>query len=155
MRPEQNSNPEGPGSTGPGPGSGSEGPGSTGSRPRNLDRELDAVTDHWFPRVVARVNDHYLKVAKVQGELTWHAHARQDELFLVLRGRLRIQVEGDDGVRDVVLEEGDVWVVPAGTRHNPVAEEECWIALVEPVDTDHTGGEPSAMHRDIDEQLRR
>lgn len=118
--------------------------------PRNLDVELNAVTEHWFPRVVARVNDHYLKVAKVRGRLTWHAHDNQDELFVVLKGRLVIQVEGRE---DVVLEEGDVFVVPAGTRHNPVADEECWIALVEPVDTDHTGGEASELHRSVEEQL--
>lgn len=122
--------------------------------PRNLRRELDGVVEHWFPRVVARVNDHYLKVAKVRGELTWHAHQGQDELFLIVKGRLRIQLEDPAGAREVVLEEGDVWVVPAGLRHNPVADEECWIALVEPVDTDHTGGEPSELHRDIEEQLR-
>jgi quercetin dioxygenase-like cupin family protein len=117
---------------------------------RNLDTELEAVTDHWFPRVVTRVNDHYLKVAKLEGQLTWHAHEGQDELFLVLSGRLRIQAEGRD---DVVLGEGDVWVVPAGVRHNPIAERECWVALVEPVDTDHTGGEPSPLRRSIEEQL--
>ena len=120
------------------------------SEPRNLDVELEAVTEHWFPRVVARVNDHFLKVAKVQGELTWHAHDGQDELFLVLKGELRLQIEGRE---DVVLGEGDVFVVPAGTRHNPVADDECWIALVEPVDTDHTGGEPSGKHRSVEEQL--
>ena len=118
--------------------------------PRNLDAELEAVTEHWFPRVVARVNDHYLKVAKVQGELTWHAHAGQDELFLVLKGTLRLRIEGRE---DLVLDAGDVHVVPAGVRHCPVAEDECWIALVEPVDTDHTGGEPSELHRTIEEQL--
>lgn len=119
--------------------------------PANLERELGAVTEPWFPRVVARVNDHYLKVAKLRGQLTWHAHAAQDELFLVLKGRLVIQLE--DG--SVTLEEGDVWVVPAGVRHNPIASEECWIALVEPVDTEHTGGEPSPLTRSIEEQLRR
>ena len=118
--------------------------------PKNLDTELEAVTDHWFPRVVARVNDHYLKVAKVQGELTWHAHASQDELFLVLNGRLTLQIEGRE---DVVLEEGDTFVIPAGVRHNPVADKECWIALVEPVDTDHTGGEPSEKRRTVEEQV--
>lgn len=117
--------------------------------PRSLRREVEGLSEHWFPRVVARVNDHYLKVAKVRGELTWHAHERQDELFLVLSGRLRIELE--DG--EVVLEEGDVWVVPAGVRHNPVADEECWIALVEPMGTEHTGGEPSPLARSIDEQL--
>jgi quercetin dioxygenase-like cupin family protein len=120
-------------------------------RPRNLHDELEAIREHWFPRVVARVNDHYLKVARVQGQLTWHAHEGQDELFLVLNGRLRIQLENDE----IVLGEGDVWVVPAGVRHNPVADEECWIALVEPVDTEHTGGEPSPLTRSVEEQLGR
>ncbi len=103
------------------------------STPRNLDAELAAVTEHWFPRVVARVNDHYLKVAKLSGELTWHAHDGQDEFFLVLKGSLRLQIEGRE---DIILGEGDAFVVPAGTRHNPVADEECWIALVEPVRVD-------------------
>jgi quercetin dioxygenase-like cupin family protein len=120
-------------------------------RPRNLHDELEAIREHWFPRVVARVNDHYLKVARVQGQLTWHAHEGQDELFLVLNGRLRIQLENDE----IVLGEGDVWVVPAGVRHNPVADDECWIALVEPVDTEHTGGEPSPLTRSVEEQLGR
>lgn len=133
----------------PAPGPGPAAPGEPHGV-RNLDAELDAVTEHWFPRVVARVNDHYLKVARLRGQLIWHAHEGQDELFLVLRGRLRIQVEGRD---DVVLGEGDVWVVPAGARHNPVAERECWVALVEPVDTDHTGGESSPLRRSIEEQL--
>ena len=126
-----------------------------GRRPRNLHRELEQLEEHWFPRILARVNDHYLKVAKVRGELAWHAHAGQDELFLVLRGRLRIQLEGTETgeAAEVVLEEGDVWVVPAGARHNPVADEECWIALVEPVETEHTGGEPSPLTRSIEEQL--
>ena len=119
--------------------------------PRNLYAVLASITEHWFPRVVARVNDHYLKVAKIEGELTWHAHDGQDELFLVLKGRLTLQVEGRE---DIHLEEGDTYVVPAGVRHNPVAEEECWIALVEPVDTDHTGGEPSEKRRSVRDQLR-
>ncbi len=125
-------------------------PGPPGRDPvRNLDRVLEAIDQHWFPKVVARVNDHYLKVARVRGELTWHAHDGQDELFLVLRGRLRIELE--DGA--VELGEGDVWVVPAGVRHNPVADGECWVALVEPVETEHTGGEPSPLTRSIQEQL--
>ena len=119
-------------------------------KPRNLAQEAAALSERWFPRVLARVNDHYLKVARVEGQLTWHAHEGQDELFLVLRGRLRIQLED----RELVLEEGDAWVVPAGVRHNPVADEECWIALFEPADTLHTGGEPSPLARSIEEQLK-
>lgn len=118
--------------------------------PLNLLRRLEALTELWSPRVVARVNDHYLKVAKLQGEFPWHAHAEEDELFLVLRGRLRIDLE-DDGVD---LGEGDVWVVPRGVRHRPVAEEECWIALVEPAATRHTGDVVTPLTRSVEDQLR-
>lgn len=117
----------------------------------NLGALLEGVTEHWSPRVVARVNETFLKVAKVQGELTWHQHDEQDELFLVLRGKLRIEYRGG---RSVELGPGDVHVVPRATPHNPVAEEECWIALVEPVATLHTGEVVTEKTRTIAEQLR-
>lgn len=118
-------------------------------KPVNLEAAAGALSEQWSPKVVARVGDHYVKVAKVLGEFVWHAHEGQDELFLILRGRLRMQLE--DG--DVLLGPGDVFVVPAGVRHNPVAEEECWLALVEPVDTLHTGDVVTDRTRSIDEQL--
>lgn len=118
-------------------------------KPVNLEAAAGALSEQWSPKVVARVGDHYVKVAKVLGEFVWHAHEGQDELFLILRGRLRMQLE--DG--DVLLGPGDVLVVPAGVRHNPVAEEECWLALVEPVDTLHTGDVVTDRTRSIDEQL--
>ena len=117
--------------------------------PVNLEAAAGALEEHWSPRVVARVADQYVKVAKVLGEFVWHAHQGQDELFLVLRGSLRIQMEGGE----VTLGPGDVFVVPAGVRHNPVAEEECWLALVEPVETEHTGDVITDRTRSIDEQL--
>ncbi|MDF1504824.1 cupin domain-containing protein [Roseisolibacter sp. H3M3-2] len=101
----------------------------------DLDAEFARLTDFWSPRVVARVNDQYVKVAKLQGEFVWHAHAEEDELFLVRRGRLVIQLE--DGA--VTLEPGQCVVVPRAVRHNPMAAEECWVVLVEPVATTHTG----------------
>lgn len=115
----------------------------------NLERAAGALDELWSPRVVARVADQYVKVAKVQGEFVWHAHEDEDELFLVLRGSLRIQMEEGD----VVLEAGDLFVVPAGVRHNPVADEECWLALIEPVRTKHTGDVVTHQTRSIDEQL--
>lgn len=115
----------------------------------NLERAAGALDELWSPRVVARVADQYVKVAKVQGEFVWHAHEDEDELFLILRGSLRIQMEEGD----VVLEAGDLFVVPAGVRHNPVADEECWLALIEPVRTKHTGDVVVAKTRSIDEQL--
>ena len=102
----------------------------------DLSRELEMVAEHWTPRVVGRVNDQYVKVAKLLGELVWHAHENEDEMFLVLAGHLRIQIEGQT---DVELDPGQFYVVPRGVRHNPVADDEVHIALVETVTTTHTG----------------
>jgi len=116
----------------------------------NLAAEAGALGELWSPRVVARVNDSYVKVAKVHGTFVWHAHEDEDEMFLVLKGRLRIELE--EGA--VELSAGDAFVVPKGIRHNPVADEECWIALFEPVATTHTGGETNERTKSIQDQLR-
>jgi quercetin dioxygenase-like cupin family protein len=115
----------------------------------SLEAACAALPELWSPKVVARIGEQYVKVARVQGELVWHAHAEEDEAFLVLKGRLRIQLED----REVSLGAGDLFVVPAGARHNPVADEECWIALVEPVGTKHTGDVVTERTRSIEEQL--
>lgn len=98
--------------------------------------ELAKVTEHWTPRIIGQVNDQYVKVAKLLGEFVWHAHEHEDELFWVISGRLRIQLEGLD---EVVLTPGDFFVVPRGLRHNPIAEHEVEIVLIETVTTTHTG----------------
>jgi mannose-6-phosphate isomerase-like protein (cupin superfamily) len=108
------------------------------------------LTELWSPRVVAEVDDAYIKVAKVQGSLAWHSHENEDEMFLVLKGRLRIELE--DGA--VELKEGELFVVPRGVRHNPVAEEECHVLLVEHKSTLHTGDVVTEKTRSIAEQLR-
>ena len=115
----------------------------------NLEAVCSALTELWSPRVVARVGGQYVKVAKVRGEFVWHAHDDEDELFLVLKGSVRIELE--DG--DVELGRGEMFVVPAGVRHRPVAEDECWLALVEPVSTKHTGDVVTEHTRSIAEQL--
>jgi len=98
--------------------------------------ELREVRDHWTPRVVGQVNDQYVKVAKLLGELVWHAHDAEDEMFLVVSGRLRIQLPDDE---EVVLGPGQFHVVPRGVQHNPIADEEVEIVLIETVTTAHTG----------------
>ena len=118
--------------------------------PVNLAAELAQVTEHWSPRVVGQVNDQYVKVAKLLGELVWHAHDREDELFQVVYGRLRIQLEGD---REVVLGAGDFYVVPRGVRHNPIAEEEVGIVLIETKTTLHTGDVVTERSVPIDRQV--
>ncbi|CAB3747439.1 cupin domain-containing protein [Paraburkholderia solisilvae] len=116
----------------------------------DLQRAFESLTDYWSPKVVARVNDSYVKVAKLSGEFVWHDHAREDELFYIVRGNLRIQYEQGNEVR---LPAGSLHVVPRGVLHNPVADEECWIVLIEPVSTQHTGDVETPLTRSLDEQL--
>lgn len=115
----------------------------------DIEAQFALVTDYWSPKVIARVNDQYVKVAKLRGDFVWHAHEGEDELFLVVRGRLRIQLE--DG--EVEIGPSQFVVVPRGVRHNPVADEECWIVLVETVTTKHTGDVEHQRARTIEEQL--
>ena len=115
----------------------------------NFQQILDTVTDYWSPRVVGRVNDQYIKVAKLKGEFTWHWHDAEDELFLVVYGSLTIQFEHSS----VRLGPGEFYVVPKGTLHNPVAMEECGIVLIETVTTQHTGGVESPLTKSIERQL--
>lgn len=117
--------------------------------PVEIESQFVGVTDYWSPKVIGRVNDQFVKIAKLKGEFVWHAHDDEDELFMVVRGRLRIQLE--DG--DVDLAPGQFVVVPRGVRHNPVAEDECWIMLVETVSTKHTGDVVSPRTRSIEDQL--
>ena len=112
-------------------------------------QQFDRVTDFWSPKVVAQVNDQYVKVAKLLGEMDWHQHEAEDELFWVLRGRLRLEFR--DHVTE--LEPGQCCVVPHGVEHHPVATEECWIVLVETVTTRHTGDRVTPQTRSIEEQL--
>lgn len=113
---------------------------------------LDGVTEHWSPRVVGQVNDQYVKVAKLLGEFVWHAHDDEDELFLVVTGTLRIQLEGREEVR---LGPGEFFVVPRGVRHNPIADEEVHVVLIETVTTAHTGSVVTERTRSVEEQLAR
>lgn len=115
--------------------------------PKRIAQSLDEL---WSPRVVAELDDSFVKVAKVKGMLAWHSHDTEDELFFILKGTLRIEME--DGT--VELGEGDTFVVPKGVRHNPVADEECLIMLIEKKTTLHTGDVETDKTRSLEEQLR-
>lgn len=101
----------------------------------NLAEKLSLIPDLWSPRVVGEVNGQQVKLARLRGEFVWHHHEADDELFLVLRGRLRILYR--DG--EVELSEGELCVVPRGVEHRPVAEEEVHLLLFEPASTLNTG----------------
>jgi mannose-6-phosphate isomerase-like protein (cupin superfamily) len=114
------------------------------------ERIAAGLNEYWSPRVVAEIDDSFVKVAKVHGSLTWHSHDSEDELFYVLKGSLRIEMKE----RTVVLRHGDVFVVPKGARHNPIAEQECLIMPIERKTTLHTGNEVTYKTRSLAEQLR-
>ena len=112
----------------------------------NLEEKLATFQDRWSPRTVAELNDYDVRLVKVEGGFVWHAHPETDELFLVLKGRLRIELR--DGA--VELGPGELYVVPKGTEHRPVAESEVHLMLVEPsatVNTGNAGGERTAPRR--------
>lgn len=121
-------------------------------QPVSLEAACEGLPELWSPRVVAQVNGQFLKVVRVHGEFPWHAHANEDELFLVLRGKLRIgRSEADGG--DVFLGPGECFVVPRSVRHCTAAAQETWMVLFEPASTAHTGDEVTPMTRSIAEQL--
>lgn len=104
-------------------------------QPTSVPAVLSSFTETWSPRLVASINDHHVKVAKIDGEFIWHSHPDSEELFYLLSGKLQMQIEGRDAV---VMKEGDLFVVPKGVRHRPVAEGAC-IMMVEHRDTTNTG----------------
>jgi mannose-6-phosphate isomerase-like protein (cupin superfamily) len=114
----------------------------------NLADKLAGFSEYWSPKIVGRYNSNDVMVVKVKGEFVWHSHADTDDLFLVLRGNLTIEVR-EGGVRsDVHLGPGDLYVVPRGVEHRPVAVEEVHLLLMEPVGTPNTGDVATAAFKE-------
>jgi mannose-6-phosphate isomerase-like protein (cupin superfamily) len=101
----------------------------------NLADALSRITDTWSPRIVGAVNDCQVKLVKLQGEFVWHAHESEDELFLVLHGRLRLRFRD----HEAMVEPGEFIIVPHGVEHCPVADDEVHVLLLEPATTMNTG----------------
>ncbi len=101
----------------------------------NLREKFDQIDEYESPKIVGELNGQYVKLSKLKGEFVWHSHENEDELFLVVVGRLRMQLRSGD----VMLDEGEFFIVPRGVEHNPVAEPECYIMLFEPKSTLNTG----------------
>ena len=108
-----------------------------------------SLADYWSPKVIGEVDDHYVKVAKLKGTLAWHDHAGEDEMFYILSGRLKMEMPD----RAVHLGAGDMFIVPRGIQHNPVADEECLVMLFERKTTRHTGDVKTEKTRSIAQQL--
>ena len=111
----------------------------------NLADKLSTFSGHWQPRTVGQFNGHDLMVVKVKGEFNWHSHPDTDDFFLVLAGRLTIQMRGGD----VILGPGEMFVVPRGVEHCPKAEEETHVLLIEPSGTPNTGDKATAAPRRV------
>ena len=111
----------------------------------NLAEKLSTFTDHWQPRTVGQFNGHDLMVVKVQGEFVWHKHEATDDFFLVIKGELTIELRD----RNVVLRAGEMFVVPKGVEHRPVAKEEVHVLLIERTGTPNTGNPDTAAKRQV------
>jgi mannose-6-phosphate isomerase-like protein (cupin superfamily) len=123
-------------------------------RTLNIDRALASFDQLWSPRILARVNDFELRVAKVKGEYVWHAHADTDELFILVDGALSIEMREEDGSDRVVhLHPNDVFVVPRGVEHRPVSENGASLLLLEPAGTLTTGDYQGEVPDHIDSTL--
>ena len=109
----------------------------------NLNEKLAAFNEYWQPRTIGQFNGHDLRVVKVKGEFVWHSHQNTDDFFMVLQGRITIRMQEGD----VELKAGEIFVVPKGVEHCPVAEEEAHLLLIEPSGTPNTGNEATAAPR--------
>ena len=119
--------------------------------PINLQEASDKLKELWSPRVIGQLDDaYYLKIAKLEGDLAWHSHENEDEMFLVIEGNLKIEMKD----RTIELGPGDLYVVPKGVMHNPIAEEACSVLVFEKKETKHMGEVEDERTRTIEEQLR-
>nr|WP_298541208.1 cupin domain-containing protein [uncultured Aquimarina sp.] len=101
----------------------------------HLKEKYDLFQDYWNPRIVAELNGQQIKVVKVKGELVYHTHEHEDELFYVIKGSIKICFENSEKT----IKEGEMLIVPRGIKHKPIAQEECWLVLFEPSEIKHTG----------------
>ena len=111
-----------------------------------LSKKLALFSERWSPKVIGAVNDLHVKLAKLEGEFVWHSHEAEDELFLVLKGTLRMQFRD----REVVIRPGELIVVPHGTEHRPVADDEVHVLLLEPKSTVNTGTAGGERTREVE-----
>jgi mannose-6-phosphate isomerase-like protein (cupin superfamily) len=117
----------------------------------NITRYLELVTAYFSPKVIAQVNDVFIKVAKIKGQdVPWHKHDNEDELFFIIAGSLIMEIEGQAAF---VMQKGDIYTVKQGTMHRVSAEHECQLMLIENKSTAHTGDVVAQISKSIDQQL--
>ena len=107
------------------------------SKKINIKQKFSKLSEYWSPKVLAKMNDYEFKIARIKGEFIWHNHTETDEVFIVIEGSMKILLKGET----IHLSKGDLYVVPKGIDHKPVAERECILMLVELKGTKNTGSE--------------
>ena len=110
----------------------------------NLKDSFSSFTEHWTPKIAGELNGQHVKLAKLKGEFVWHKHDNEDELFIVFKGQLTLQLRSEN----IVLNTGEMYVVPAGVEHRPVAKAEAHLLLIEPSGTPNTGDHATAAKRE-------
>ncbi len=121
------------------------------ARERNLVKLFPTLQEYYSPKVIGEVNDMYVKITKVVGnDVPWHTHDCEDEMFYMVKGSLQMELKGKQAF---TLAEGEYFIVPQGIEHRISSGRECWILLVEPKTTKHTGDVESTITRSIDEQI--
>ena len=112
----------------------------------NFIEKFSKFSDTWSPKVISELNDYQFKLAKLSGEFVWHKHDQTDEAFIVIKGELTINLRD----QDIQLKEGELFVVPKGVEHRPVAKEECHVLLIEPSGVVNTGDKSNEMTAEND-----
>ncbi|WP_425447253.1 cupin domain-containing protein [Dethiothermospora halolimnae] len=115
----------------------------------NVSSLFCSIDKYWSPKVIAEVNEDYIKIAKFKGEIVWHIHENEDEMFYVIKGNFDLHLEDEV----ITLNEGDYYVVKKGIKHRPMAKEECWVMLIEKKETKHTGKVITDITKSIEDQL--
>jgi mannose-6-phosphate isomerase-like protein (cupin superfamily) len=105
----------------------------------NLAQKFSLFSEQYEPKIVGEINDTYVKLAKLQGDFMWHHHEMEDELFLVVKGELRMKIRDDGGEREIVIHPGEFIIIPHGVEHFPTADVETHVMLLEPKTTLNTG----------------
>ena len=120
----------------------------------NLQQKLSRINDHWNPRIAGELNGQYIKLVKFKGPFTWHHHDKEDELFMVVQGRFRMDYRDESNSdQSIWIETGEMIIVPRGVEHCPVADEECKVLLFEPASTLNTGNKENEFTRKKLEQI--
>lgn len=109
--------------------------------PISIKEKFKLFDEYWTPKIIGEFNDQFVKIAKLKGDFVWHSHENEDELFYIVQGELVIHFRDN---KKTLLKEGEMLIVPAGVEHFPVAEQECWVMLIEPKSTTHTGSVETA-----------